>query len=194
MIAGGSVIAQVHDRSALEVVSAVDEVDLGNLEIDQPVRIESDSFIGRELEGRVASIAPIIRRAGDARVCDVTIGFTDSDALARVGASCTIYVTVRDLPDAPAIPIESYFVHGGKKYVYLVTEEPEPDESDAEETEVPTYLLEQREVETGIIGLERVEVVSGLELGDRIVARNVQGLVDGQAVTLMPGSGNDTAP
>lgn len=190
LVGGGTPIATIHDQRALEVVSPIDEVDLGYVELGQPVRIDSDSFIGQTLVGSVREIAPIIRRVGDTRVCEVTIGFADPEHIARVGASCTVYVTVRDKPDAPAIPIQSYFLENGAKFVYVpvpatgadAPEEQAPDERDSGAE--ATYTLEKREVVTGIIGLDRVEVISGVEVGDRVVAAGVQNCHEGQRVLL----------
>lgn len=186
-VSAGTQIAMVHDRETLEVVSPIDEVDLGYVEVGQPVRIESDSFIGRSLEGTVDRIAPIIQHTGDARVCDVTIGFEDPERIARVGASCTIYVTVRDMPEAPSIPIQAYFLDSGKKFVYV----PVPAAADtgadpADQDAAPVYVLEKREVTIGIIGLDTVEVVSGLELGETVVAADVREFHEGQRVAVAP--------
>jgi HlyD family secretion protein len=192
-VGAGSPVARVDDWNALEVTSAVDEVDLGYVELGQEVRIDSDSFISTTLDGTVADIAQVIRREGDKRICDITVGFQDPDGLARIGASCTIYITVRDLLEAASIPIESYFIEDGKRYVYVpVPKAVTPDEAESQQkprflggsatANMVAYVLEKREVRIGIIGLGRAEVTGGLELGESIVASGVRELSDGLEV------------
>ena len=192
-VGAGLPVARLDDWNALEVTSAVDEVDLGYVELGQPVRIDSDSFINTTLDGSVADMAQVIRREGDKRICDITVGFGDPGGLARIGASCTIYITVRDLPEALSIPIESYFIEDGKKYVYVPVPRAATD-ADLESEQKPrlfggaatantvAYVLEKREVRIGIIGLGRAEVTGGLELGESVVASGVRELSDGLEV------------
>jgi len=178
LVGSGTEVARLDRMTDLVVQSAVDEVDLGDLELGQPVRVESDSFIGTTLEGTVSRIGQIIHRQGEQRVCSIEVSFNDPDHVARVGASCAIYITVREAPDAPSIPIESFFLDNGGKYVYVAVPQ---SEGEAEEG-MSLYTLEKREVQIGIIGLGRAEVLSGLEMGETIVAAGVRELTVGQVV------------
>ena len=178
VLSTGSVVATIHDDSALEVVTNIDEVDLSYLRTGQPVRIESDSFIGETIYGEVSSIAPIIRKIGDSRVCEVIITIRDDpEGLARIGASCSVFIEVEKKEQVPSIPIESYFLRNGKKYVALLQEE------EAEETDL--YIVTLKEIETGILGVETVEIRDGLEIDDLIVSRNPSYLEEGISVKVM---------
>jgi HlyD family secretion protein len=175
IVSTGKTIATVHNPSALEVTVDIDEVDLSYIQVGQEARIESDSFIGKEIYGRVAKIAPIIRREGDTRVCEVRIDVTrDPEKLARIGAGCSIFITVEEKEGAPAIPVDSYFLDKGKQYVWVLSE--------TEEEEL--FMVNRREVETGILGIESVEVVSGLAVGDRVIKGKNAVLADGDMVKL----------
>ena len=175
VLAQGSPVAEINNPDNLEVVSSIDEVDLSRIVPGQPVTIESDSFIGEKLEGRVAKIAPVIRTVGDSRTCEIRVDITgDPEGLAVIGASCSIYIIVETRTGVPAIPVESYFIEEGGKFVLIL-----------EPTEIPdTFLVKKQTVETGILGIETIEVTRGLAPGDRIAAGRVPGVDDGMEVKI----------
>lgn len=55
-------VAQLADLSALCVRAELDERDLGSVKVRQPVSVQASAFPGREFEGNVASIAPLVER------------------------------------------------------------------------------------------------------------------------------------
>jgi HlyD family secretion protein len=80
------------DLSALRVRAEVDERDVGNIKIGQPVVVRAAAFPGREFAGKVASIAPIVAAASgvargsrnptDVDVVEVMVDLTDPGPLA----------------------------------------------------------------------------------------------------------------
>jgi multidrug resistance efflux pump len=177
VVAPGVKVAVVADPRRLEVTSNIDEVDIGYVSAGQQARIESDVFLDRQLSGRVTEIAPSIARVGDARVCEITVGFDDPGRLAKIGASCSIYITVARRENVPVLPLELYLQEGKKKYVFkLVKEGAVPGE----------YALRKTEIETGVLGLDKIEVVRGLGLGDRIARGQLKSFRDGQKVKVTP--------
>lgn len=171
VVSPGTPIVAVHNADSLEVIANIDEVDLSYLEINQEVKIESDSFIGTELEGYVTKIAPIIRRIGDSRVCEIRVAIRDNpENTAKIGASCSIFITVESKSSRPAIPVESYFIEENKKYVFLL----KPDEYDED-----IFTAEKQEIVTGILGIETVEILSGLNEGDIILNSDRTGIIEG---------------
>lgn len=174
VVTPGIMVGSVHNSDALKVAANIDEVDLSYLEVGQDVKIESDSFIGTELKGRVSHIAPIIRKIGDSRVCEIEVDILENpDNVARIGASCSIFITVEDRTDRPAIPVESYFIEENDKFVFLL----EPDQYDEDR-----FVVEKRKIETGILGIDTVEAVSGVAVGDRVLASDRTGIIEGDEV------------
>ncbi|MBN2352706.1 MAG: HlyD family efflux transporter periplasmic adaptor subunit [Spirochaetales bacterium] len=172
--APGARLAEIADTRRLEVTSNIDEVDIGSVSVGQAARIESDVFLDRRLTGKVTEIAPGITKVGDARVCEIKVGFSDPNRLAKVGASCSIYINVARRENVPAIPLELYLQEGRKKYVFLISRD----------TAAPgEYFLKKTEIETGVLGLDKIEVTRGLTLGDRIARGQLKSFRDGQRVT-----------
>ncbi|MBN2657775.1 MAG: efflux RND transporter periplasmic adaptor subunit [Spirochaetales bacterium] len=173
-VSPGTLIAAVHNSGSLKVAANIDEVDLSYLSVGQDVKIESDSFIGTELKGTVSYIAPVIQHVGDSRVCFIEVDIPENpDNVARIGASCSIFITVENRAGRPAIPVESYFIEDDGKYVYLLDQDQYDDDR---------FLVKKQEIETGILGIETVEVTSGLSEGDFIVNSDRTGIVEGDEV------------
>ncbi len=174
----GSSVAVVQDTRDLEVVVNIDEVDIGYVGLNQRVRIESDTFINSALTGRVSYIAPVIRNIGDSRVCEVHVDIDDPKGLAKVGASCSIYITVEKKSNVPAIGIDQYFLEKNKKFVYRLVKMKNSDSSMSE----GLYKLVKTGIKTGIMGVEKIEVISGLKVGDMILRGNLKLFHDGELV------------
>jgi RND family efflux transporter MFP subunit len=174
VVSPGTFIASVHNSEALQVSANIDEVDLSYISLGQDVKIESDSFIGTELKGKVSYIAPVIQKIGDSRVCSIEVDILENpDKVARIGASCSIFITVENREARPAIPVESYFIEEDSKFVFLL----EPDKYDDDR-----FLVKKQEIETGILGIETVEILSGVEAGQFILNSDRAGIMDGDEV------------
>ena len=171
----GTAIAEVQNEKQLEVVVNIDEVDIGYVKIGQKARIESDTFIDSTLNGRVSYIAPVIVQKGDSRTCQVKLDIEDPENLAKIGASCSIYITVEKKDHVPAIGIDEYLLEKDKKYAFKLIKTGK---------ESKLYKVKKTEIKTGIIGIEKIEVVSGLKKGDKIAAGNLKSLSDGQIVAV----------
>ncbi len=174
----GSPVAEVQNTKDLEVVVNIDEVDIGYVRMGQMARIESDTFIDSTLTGKVSYIAPVIRSTGDSRVCEVRIDIKDTRGLAKVGASCSIYITVEKKNNVPSIGIDQYFMEKNKKFVYKLVKSGDLKTKNSRKL----YKLVKTEIKTGIMGVERVEVVSGLKIDDMVLRGNLRLFHDGEIV------------
>ncbi len=175
IIAPGSEVARIQNPDKLEVTVNIDEVDIGYVKIGQKAKIESDAFIDHTLYGKVFYIAPVIKRVGDSRVCEIKINLNDPEKYAKIGASSSIYITVEKRSNVPAIGIDQYIFEKNKKYAYKLIKL--KDSTDL-------YKIVKTEIKTGIIGIEKVEILSGLKEGDKIAAGDLKSLSDGQTVKL----------
>lgn len=91
---------QLADLSALCVRAELDERDLGSVKVKQAVSVRAAAFPGREFEGIVSSIAPLVepgrleppgsRNQTDVDVLQVMVGLTGSGELA-VGMKADVY-------------------------------------------------------------------------------------------------------
>jgi RND family efflux transporter MFP subunit len=177
VVSPGTLLARIQNDRSLKVIVNVDEVDLSYVALGQRVVITSDSFIGRELPGVVSEIAPTIRKVGDSRVCAIEVEILENPGgIARIGAGASIFITVEEKKGVPAIPVESYFPENGSKWVFVL-----------ERGEGDRAIVRRREIETGILGIETIEVTSGLQPGEEILDRRDPAIADGMTVRLLPG-------
>ena len=187
VVEAGTMLAEIYDENQLIVEAQIDEVDLSYIKVGQEVKITSDSFIGTELKGRVSKVAPIIRKVGDSRVCSIEVDILENpDKVARIGASASIFITVETQLQQPAIPVEAYFIENNKKYIFVLSPSEGEDPDDAE-----YYTVKKKEIETGILDIENIEVSSGLSGGDLVLIGRVPGIEDGYEVVLSKKKDND---
>jgi multidrug efflux system membrane fusion protein len=102
---------------------------------------------------------------------EVRLGFDDPEASLVLGTSVSIRVAVREKPDALTVPATA--IRRG------------PD-GEAQVVVVDGTTARVRTVQVGTAERERVEIVSGLTPGDRVVVDDPVGLVDGAAVSVRP--------
>ncbi len=143
------------DDSCMYVSAPIDEVDAAKLKVGQQSRITLDAIKGRVFAGKVRRIAPyVLDLEKQARTVEVEVEF---DKLAAkdnllVGYSADVEI-----------------IHDVRKQVLRI-----PTQTLMEGNRVLLYgsngVLEERKVTTGLSNWEYVEVLAGLEEGDRIVS------------------------
>lgn len=105
----GIVVVELADETQLEVQAGVPEYAAARIAVGQPVEINIDST-GGSLEGRVSSVASIVRRESQysqAMVRDVTVTLPpDAIAGLRPGVSAKLSIVVGTEQQALAVPDE----------------------------------------------------------------------------------------
>ncbi len=157
----------------------VDEFDVG-----QRLRVTVDSIAGEDFMGVITAISP----AADpfTRVFDVEVTLDNAEGRLKPGMIATVLVDSGD-PEAAAgealalVPLNAIVRPPGRTegYALYVIEAGEG-----------ATLARIREVELGDVFGNRVAIRSGLEPGEVIVVTGATLVVDGEAVAVIPGSGN----
>ncbi|MDH3925127.1 MAG: HlyD family efflux transporter periplasmic adaptor subunit [Xanthomonadales bacterium] len=105
----GIIVVELADETKLEVQAGVPEYAAARIAVGQPVEIDIDAT-GGSLEGRVSSVASIVRRQSQysqAMVRDVTVTLPpDAIAGLRPGVSAKLRIVVGTERDALAVPDE----------------------------------------------------------------------------------------
>ncbi|MEM8638168.1 MAG: HlyD family secretion protein [Cyanobacteria bacterium P01_G01_bin.54] len=123
-------------------------------------------------QGNVFAVNPAVTPGG--RATEVRIDLTSGIANVRVGAKVSVWIEAENVNTATVLPFGAFIFRDRIPYVFVVNPR--------------TNRVEQRVVETGIEGLQSVEVISGINPGELVVTEGRNRLVDGAAVEIVEGN------
>ena len=160
-VSRGQALVQIAEVEALSILAHVDEVEIAQIGVGQPVNVTGDAFPGIELAGalvEVASHAPLSGGSGSARFAvRARIGVPSDEArrALRVGMSVDLHILVRDDPEVLTVPLDAVQRTGQGHAVRVRDRE-------TGETRVARVAL-------GATTTDAVEVLEGLEPGDEVL-------------------------
>jgi len=161
------VVFRLVDNRLLELTVSVPSTEMAALRVGQPVRFSTDAFPGREFDGTVAHINPLV---------------SPGDRSVRVIAE------VRNVPEVlkGGLFVKGRIATGGRKGVVQVPRTALLSWNVAarkgEVFVVDNNVARRRGVTTGAVQGDRVEIPSGLRPGETVVTRGAFLLSDGDAV------------
>lgn len=169
--ASSGTLAVIYDLSYLELEMAVDELDIGKVEVGQEVRITADALEGQTFSGVVDKVSINGTTTNGFTNYPVTIIIEDYGDL-KPGMNVSAEIIGEEIPNALCIPVDA--VDRGNTVTV-----PGPGALNEDGTAVVDITkLETKEVTLGRSDDEYIEVTGGLEAGDVVLIRN-------QASTLM---------
>ena len=142
------------DVSCLYVSAPIDEVDAPQIKTGMNACVSLDAFAEKRCSGTVSRIAPyVLEKEKQARTVEVEVKLTDPKDLQGLlpGYSADIEVLLASKPQALRVPAEAVLENNR---VLLMRAD---------------GLLEERSFKPGLVNWNTVEVLSGLNVGDKIV-------------------------
>ena len=142
------------DLSQFTMKVLVDEIDVRQVAVGQPVRLSVDALPDTEITGKITKIAPTAADVSNVVAYEVTIVPDPTDAPLRAGMSATAIVTTAEVDDVILVPNRYITLDRdtGNAYVYkMVGGQPV-----------------RQEVELGLRNERESQVVAGLQDGDEI--------------------------
>jgi multidrug efflux pump subunit AcrA (membrane-fusion protein) len=155
-VTGTQGLVTIPDVERMNVETSVSEADMGRVHVGQKATVWLEAVPGRPLTGRVAAIGALARsnsdRPFDDKRFDVVIALDPADVDVRPEMTARADIALAARPDVLLIPVTAVFEQQGELVVHLAG------------------LLgrETRRVELGEMDGAFVEVVGGLDEGDRI--------------------------
>jgi HlyD family secretion protein len=193
----GTVLMTVADVETMIIKAGVNEVDIGKVRLEQPVRISLDAYPKIKFAGAIKRIAPAARLEDKVKVFDVEIAIERQGAELRTGMTANIDVVGEKREKVLTVPVEAIFKKDETEVVYVKkAEAPKQAESpgllgsvfaagkkdDAAKKDEAAKKLEEkdrwkekfelREVETGLASVEKVQVLKGLEAGIEVAVED----------------------
>ena len=173
-VSSGQQLVTVTDASTLSLTAQVDETDVLLVEPGVVATAELDAVPDATYDSTVTAIDPTpttSTRGGVSYVVRLSLdrGTTAAGETApvpRPGMSAVVDLRVRTARDVVAVPAPAVFRDGQRDVVWVVS----------------NGTARQRPVRLGAQGESRIEVLEGLEEGDRIVVRGADRVSEGQQV------------
>lgn len=152
----GTELCSMADMNKLLFKGTVDEIDVGKLEPGMPADIQIGALPDTSVEGRLERISPKARKEGNATLFDIEISIEKvAGKSLRAGFSATAYVIIQERSDTLIIPERLVIFEGEKRSV--------------EVKEAGSVF--KKEIKTGLSDSINIEILEGLEEGEKIVER-----------------------
>lgn len=161
----GAEVLRLTDTGNVEVVARAPVNEATHLAVGDPVTVHQGA---RATPSRIRAIVPV----GDERSRMLEVRVTPGEAGWTIGSAVRVGLPAADGARAVVVPRDAVIVRATEVYVYRVGKD---------------QVAERVPVRLGAGDVSRVEVLDGLQAGDRVVVRGGERLRDGQAVRVATG-------
>ncbi len=149
-VKAGDLLAELADLRHVRIRAFIDEPELGQIDVNQPVEILWDAHPDRVWNGRTEVLPKQVVTRGTRSVGELICSVTNDrlDLLPNTTVDVRIHISER--PAALVVPRGAVYIDGDKRFVFRV-------EGDR---------LHRRLIKVGIANPTKIEVLSGLSEGD----------------------------
>jgi len=158
-------ILSIVDIGTVRMVANLVEKDFKRVQQGAQALVEVDAFPEEEFSGRVSRIAPVFDPA--TRTATMEIEVPNPGYRLKPGMYARVRLTAERKPDALTVARAAVVDIQGKRGVSVLNEN----------------VAQFREVQTGLSDTERIEILSGLTEGTRVVTTGALAIRDGERVT-----------
>lgn len=158
---------RIVDFDSLIATIFVPELNMGNLGIGQDVIVSADAVPGKQFDGKIKRVSPVVDPASG--TIKVTVDLSRNSAELVPGIFVRVKIVVDTHENAVILPRHVLVKEEERTYVFVV------DDGVAGEVELST----------GYTDSDRVEVLSGIGLGDLVVVDGQSRLRDGTKVRVI---------
>ncbi|MEM0966978.1 MAG: efflux RND transporter periplasmic adaptor subunit [Verrucomicrobiota bacterium] len=153
----GDILTTLVEINPVKIDFDVPERFLRRLAAGQVIRIVVPAYPDQSFEGEVFFVSPVINRTS--RTVEVKAILPNADGLLKPGMFGNLSLSVETREDSVVISESAVFQRGDLPFVYVVNEQ---------------NLTELRPVQIGVRRSGEVEILSGVEAGEQVVAEGVQ--------------------
>lgn len=212
LVQANQAIFHIVDMNPLTATLNVPEREIGTLKAGQPVKLNVDALPGKQFAGSIERIAPVVDAAsGTFRVTCLFDNTKAGNEILRPGMFGRVDIVYDQRRDALVIPRSALMDEDGETAVFVVEQgkakskpvdrkvKPKPGDAVAAEPAKPAQpvlVAKRRTVQIGYADGDRVQIVSGLKPGDRVITLGRDAVRDGSEVQVLapsPVNANTTA-
>lgn len=188
----GTVLMTVADVNTMIIEAGINEVDIGKVRLEQPVKVTLDAYPKVKFAGKILRIAPAARLDEKVKVFDVEIAIERQGAELRTGMTANIDIMGEKRQKVLTVPVEAIFKKDETEVVYVKKPEEPKKAADkggflssvfaAGKKDAPAAKLDPKdawkekfelaEIETGLAAVDKVEIVKGLTAGMEIAVED----------------------
>ncbi|HSF14312.1 MAG TPA: efflux RND transporter periplasmic adaptor subunit [Vicinamibacteria bacterium] len=172
LVSSSTPLVLILDLSTVKTVVNVPEREINKIAVGNQARVVVDALAGREFQGRVLRISPLLD--AQTRTAPVEIELDNRDGLLKAEMFARVDLNLEADRDALMIPRDSLVYRSNRPGVFVIDGE----------------SVRFQAVVTGVAEGDRIEVVSGLSVGETIVARGANLLKTGDSVRVMHPEGD----
>jgi RND family efflux transporter MFP subunit len=181
----------VADVDALEARLALPERELLGLAVGQPAQVIVEALAGEAIGGRVSRIEPTVDpRSGTIEVRVALDSVDGSGGRLRPGMFAAVRIVTDLREGVAAVPKRSIVREAGTNLVYVLNEADVEPAHGALYDGMHSYGVRQVEATLGYEDREWVQIVSGLEIGDRVIVVGQSG-IDSSSRVVVPAERGD---
>ena len=189
----GTILMTVADVETMIIKAGINEVDIGKVRLEQPVKVSLDAYPKVKFSGSIHRIAPAARLEEKVKVFDVEIAIERQGAELRTGMTANVDIVGEKRAKVLTVPVEAIFKKDETEVVYV--RKPEEAKKKAasggllgsvfaagKKDALPPAKLDPkdawkekfdvREIETGLASVDKVEVVKGLATGAEVAVED----------------------
>jgi HlyD family secretion protein len=170
-VSAGDLLVSVADLSRMQVLTFVDEPEIGHLRVGEPATITWDALPGRTWKGKVTTVPTTVVARGNRNVGEVLTSVENDDRSLIPNTNVGVVITTANRQDVLVLPREAVHEENGDNYIYVVHD----------------MHLQRRAVKLGVSNLTHVEILSGLKEGETVAVNSLSPapLTDGVSVKIM---------
>jgi len=165
-VSNGTVLFALADLDVLLARVRVPSKEFRNIQIDQPVKLNIDSS-PEPLEGKITLVSPVIDPTSG--TIKVTVRVAQHPENTRPGDFAEVRIVTDRHPEALLVPRIAVITDKGDRIVYVASDS----------------TAERRVVEVGFDDDTNIEILAGLNEGDRVVVQGQRSLKDGAAIKIL---------
>ena len=157
-------VVRIAEVSKLRLVLPIPESIAAQIHLGDPVKVRVQA-LNKDITGKVSRFTNSLDM--QTRTMETEIDFANQSGELMPGMYTETQLVLAQRPSTLSVPLEAVTQSGDRTTVLMVT---------------PQSTVEQRQVTLGLQGQSRVEVLSGLNEGDRVVVGNRSQFRDGERV------------
>ncbi|OCL26508.1 hypothetical protein U472_10960 [Orenia metallireducens] len=163
-------VISIIDLSSIKIKTYVSEKNINSIELNQSVEVDFNA-LDHKLEGKIVNISPALNQENLGFPVEIKVD--NSSNLIKAGMYAEVKIETGYSAGKVVVPKQALIQEDGKSYLYIVE----------------NNKAVKKEVSTGLTTTEDVEILSGIEVGDKVITVGLEQVTAGYEVRIVEGGG-----